>query len=511
MLAEWHPDDLGTEQNQQTEDVSEQKQPKQLNGTSQEFSQELNRLYQAQKYKQASRHQQEFELHQLAKTYDFPLAELRTLFQDYCEQQSIDSSDGLQQYYLKVNYGVRRLFQQTGLTLSKLTTYVGIFAGFWGLSTSILTYMENSESAKRQVIYKAWEVIKSNEEEVLGEGSQFRTNNGIYQALEDLNQKYHQNLSGLSLTQTNLTRIQMEERTDLSYSNFRKSNLSYAQLYSVNLNASNLEEAKFFKTNLQNALLKNAQLNKAELDSAKLQGANLTGAELKEAELFNTQLMNANLSNADLSGAQLHRADLSEANLKNVIWNNTDLNLANLSSVQNLDPEAVKTAKNFWSATYSPEMRLKVCWNYGGNLTLANLNDLSCSELYRKQLNGVDLSQLDLSESQLLNAEFKNANLQKTNFQNAQLFEANLEKANLEEANFKNARLDRANLKGANLKNAQLEGAELLCANLSAAQNLEPEQVKKAQNWRAAIYSKEVNRKLGLDKKPTFRVCQQQF
>ncbi len=308
MLAEWHPDDLETEQNKQTEDVSEQKQSKHLNRASQEFSQELNRLYQAQKSKHTSPHQQEFELHQLAKTYEFPLEELRILFQDYCEQQSIDSSEGLHQHYLKVNYGVRWFFKQTGLTLSKLTTYVGVFAGLWGLSTSIITYVKNSESAKRQVIYKAWEVIKSNEEEVLSEGSQFRTNNGIYQALEDLNQKYHQNLSGLSLTQTNLTRIHMEEGTDLSYSNFQKSNLSYAQLYSVNLNASNLEEAKFFKTNLQNALLKNAQLNQAELDSAKLQGANL-------------------------------------------------------SETQNLEPEQVKKAQNWRSAIYSKEMSRKLGLN----------------------------------------------------------------------------------------------------------------------------------------------------
>jgi len=134
--------------------------------------------------------------------------------------------------------------------------------------------------------------------------------------------------------------------------------------------------------------------------------------------------------------------------------------------------------------------------------------DLSCLNVARYFLKGIQLPEANLSCANLGSTNLSGANLT-----NANLVEANLNGADLSEATFDNARLVGANLKDSNLTNASLlktnlSGADLTNANLSNAklwdpdngelQDISPYQIKQAKNWDKAIYSPQFREKLGL-------------
>ncbi|MEO1561236.1 MAG: pentapeptide repeat-containing protein, partial [Cyanobacteria bacterium J06632_19] len=83
-----------------------------------------------------------------------------------------------------------------------------------------------------------------------------------------------------------------------------------------------------------------------------------------------------------------------------------------------------------------------------------------------------------LSNANLKNANFSNANLQGTNLSQAQLWGANFSSANLKSTNFK----------GADIKNS----------NFFLVENLTPQQIKAALNWREAKYDLDFRFQLGL-------------
>ncbi|MEM7762231.1 MAG: pentapeptide repeat-containing protein, partial [Cyanobacteria bacterium P01_A01_bin.40] len=131
-------------------------------------------------------------------------------------------------------------------------------------------------------------------------------NYGLYQELADLIKNYqHLNftVSSPSLRELSVSdRASLIQGYALGRRNFRRANLSSADLSQLNLADINLIEA--------------------DLSDANLQGTNLTNAKLIAANLSNTNLSNANLTNAKLIGA-----DLTETNLTN-----TDLTRANLTN-----------------------------------------------------------------------------------------------------------------------------------------------------------------------------------
>ena len=158
---------------------------------------------------------------------------------------------------------------------------------------------------------------------------------------------------------------------------------------------------------------------------------------LREANLIGLYLRGAYLSRADLGGAKLNRVDLREA-------------------------------------------------------------DLYRADLYRVDLRLADLRKIDLREADLNGANLGGANLSGANLREADLGGANLSGANLYRVDLYRADLSGANLYRAGLSGANLGGANLIGADLSGVKNIDPEQIKQANNWELAQFDEEMKEKLGL-------------
>jgi uncharacterized protein YjbI with pentapeptide repeats len=455
-----------------------------------ELNQDLQQLYEVKTC--SDLFQYDFFLRQLAQKYNFELEEFRQIFENYAQKKSLESSQGFQKQSLQVGYFINRFSYHAANSklFGILAALSGVGFTLFQFGTQIHSFVtelkEQNTIARRQVIYQAWDIIRKNQDREISDNESYRSNGGVTQALEDLH-SYEVNLSGLEIQRTQLVYLELQE-ADLSYSNFQGSNLNYSQFNGTNFNESNLENTKFFRAKLNNVFLRNSQLNNAELTSAQLNNSKLVNAELIGADLSNAQLKNADLTGANLTNAQLNRVNFEGANFQDVIWTNAELQKANFINAENLDPGKIREAKNWITATYNPEFIPELCWVHGGDITAVDFGQFNCKQLYFKQLDA--------------------ANFSGKNMQNVNLIEASLKQANLSQTNLQNALLHRVKFQGANFQNTNLENANLLCANLTDATNLEPQQVKKAANWRSAIYSKEFNRKLGLNTKPSFRVCE---
>ncbi len=145
------------------------------------------------------------------------------------------------------------------------------------------------------------------------------------------------------------------------------------------------------------------------------------------------------------------------------------------------------------------DANLKDAYLEGANLVGANLVG---AKLYGAYLEGANLVGANLNGAYLEGAILAVANLVRANLVGAKLYGANLVGANLESANLESANLVGANLVRANLESAKLDGAYLVRANLKNAENLTPEQVKKAKDWEKAKYSEEFRAQLGLPLEP---------
>ena len=457
-----------------------------------ELNLDLQQLYEVKTHSEFFHY--DFLLRQLAQKYSFELEEFRKIFTNYSQKKSLESSQGFQKQSLQVGYFINRFSEQTANSkvFSIIAALSGVAFTLFQFGTQIHSFVtelkEQNTIARRQVIYEAWDIIRKNQDQKITDDKAYRSNGGVTQALQDLN-KSEVNLSGLKIQQTQLVRLKLEKIADLSYSIFKGSNLNYSEfLPETNFNESNLENTRFFRAKLNNVYLINSHLNQAELTSAELNGANLTNAILKDADLTNAQLNGADLTQANLTNAQLNRTNFKGANFQDVTWTNAELQEANFIDAKNINFTKIREAKNWITATYDPEFIPELCWVHGGDIGSVDLSQYNCKQLYFKQLNS---------------ANFSGANLQKV-----KLSTATLNQANFIQANLQNAQLHRVNFQGANLQDANLENAELFCANLTNVINLEPQQVKKAVNWRAAFYSKELSRELGLKTKPSFRVCE---
>jgi len=134
----------------------------------------------------------------------------------------------------------------------------------------------------------------------------------------------------------------------------------------------------------------------------------------------------------------------------------------------------------------------------------ANLEEVSLSgtDFY-----GVDLENANLKGADLRGANFHYANLKKANLSEADLTAANFRRANLKEANMEGANLTLTNFCEACLERASFKGAFLMAtsfvrANVKGANfcgvSLEKVRIKKARNWKLAVYDENQKKMLGL-------------
>ncbi|MEL6439106.1 MAG: pentapeptide repeat-containing protein [Cyanobacteria bacterium J06621_8] len=186
---------------------------------------------------------------------------------------------------------------------------------------------------------------------------------------------------------------------------FRKTELTEANLQGVKLHEANFNEAKLVLSDFSDAQLVENNFFQADLRDVNFSKANLSQADLSWADLRRTNFSFANLSEASLLDAQLFEANFCEANLFR-----SDLSLANLS---------------------------------GTNLNRVNLNeadllkahlistDLSLAKLYRANLIEADLSKADLRKADLCEADLTRVTALSTDFTGAILTGACIEDWNI--------------------------------------------------------------------------------
>lgn len=209
-----------------------------------------------------------------------------------------------------------------------------------------------------------------------------------------------------------------------------------------------LEELASDGVSLRNIDVPNADLKRIDLTGADLVGANLTGVDFTQARLEQANLSKAKLYRARLYGASFLKAKLESTDLREVLYD-----------------EYTKFPIGFNAAAA------------GAYLIAPH----------------VSLQQVKLSKAILWGVNLQSANLEGSDFAEASFRGAVLKNANLQSANLKGAKFGNANLEGAKLNNANIEGA-----NFWNAKGLTIEQVKSAQNWETAEYSKHFCEQLGL-------------
>jgi uncharacterized protein YjbI with pentapeptide repeats len=104
-------------------------------------------------------------------------------------------------------------------------------------------------------------------------------------------------------------------KVDLSEAQLQGASLAGAQLQGANLHGAQLQGATLDWASLQGADLNYAKLQGAKLDSANLQGAALSAAELQGASLKDVKLQGASLKDAKLQGADFKSSTLDGANM----------------------------------------------------------------------------------------------------------------------------------------------------------------------------------------------------
>ncbi|MEM7556178.1 MAG: pentapeptide repeat-containing protein [Cyanobacteria bacterium P01_A01_bin.84] len=185
------------------------------------------------------------------------------------------------------------------------------------------------------------------------------------------------------------------------------------------------------------------------------------------------------------------------------------------------DTKIIQKLKIDWSTADLSHINLSNAKLITAKLTGANLTSakLSAANLIAADLTGANLTSATLSRVKLLAAKLSGAKLIDTKLNGANLFIATLFNADLSAADLSGAYLSGAYLSGATLSGADLSGADLsgatlsrvklIDANLNCAifwdkksgkqtQNITPEQIKQAKNWKKAIYSPEFRKELGL-------------
>lgn len=241
------------------------------------------------------------------------------------------------------------------------------------------------------------------------------------------------------------------------------------ELPEVDLAAEMADGAKGY--NWREADLRNCRLEGIDASESLYPNGLLFAAKAREADFTRSSMFSAECSRADFQGAKLQRANfrhafLSEAKLQKADLRGADFHRATLGEIvryiRRLDNKF-----NFKAANLA-----------GANLKSARFEYAFCWRCMMRQANlgGIYGQEADFSEC---NLEF--------------------------------ARLNSANLLGANLSNtvigwATFFGTNLKFVNFLGAQDLNPEQVKVAEDWKLAYYDKPLLEALGLEPKHNSRV-----
>ena len=245
--------------------------------------------------------------------------------------------------------------------------------------------------------------------------------------------------AGRSVAGKRISRISLEEGTDL-----QKQDLSYCMLTSGTLNGVLLNDALLPGADLSNTEMEDAQLSRCKLLGANMFRVNLNRAKLDGADLGKAVLVQAALRDVDLTKARLTEADLIFADLDGAFGEDVDFSRANLSS-----------------ALLS-----------GARLPGARFRNSFCEK-----------------------AEFRHAELPRADFQMTNLAETKFEGANLTNANFHSS-----NLTGADFSNADVSGADFSQARLDGADLNDAKNVLEADftgsAWREALLPEELRQQL---------------
>jgi len=130
---------------------------------------------------------------------------------------------------------------------------------------------------------------------------------GVNLSRQSLGGKYRVSVSSQPLS-TNPEGLGYAKPVDLTGSDMRGANLSFANLTEVTFNKTLLNEADLRSTNLTDAQFIGADLSGANLQDAQLDGTNFQDADLSGADLRGCDLSKVNLAGADLTDALLEKS-----------------------------------------------------------------------------------------------------------------------------------------------------------------------------------------------------------
>ncbi|QPJ60834.1 MAG: pentapeptide repeat-containing protein [Candidatus Nitronauta litoralis] len=157
--------------------------------------------------------------------------------------------------------------------------------------------------------------------------------------------------TGAFLAKANLENADLSE-SDFSDSDFRAANLKNARMVSGNFSLSNFDGAT-----LEKAEMTLMTCFYCSWKNVILMNADLTGVRLNDAILDGTDIWHANLQDLDLTAASLVGVDFQSSNMQGTRLKNADVKFAYFANVKGLNPEQVKSSRNWRWALYDDAMR----------------------------------------------------------------------------------------------------------------------------------------------------------
>lgn len=301
------------------------------------------------------------------------------------------------------------------------------------------------------------------------------------------------NFASLQFNRTNLSNLDLRNgllsgtrlflttatNTDFSHSTGKKWEAEASDLRSSNFAKTRLTNAVFFSSKLDGADFKDSRLvsgsfSKSKFRSARFDGALLQSMSVREASFVESSFLRSRIKSVTFESCDFSQADFSQAIMTNIAFHScnlagakltgADIRGVNLMSASGLQPEQVKTAKNWRLAIHGADMRRQL-------------------DLPDDYLRGCDLNFVEFGAGEIGDLDLSRANLANAGFSKASLRNANLQAADLQRARFYKVDFSRANLIGANLKWASLQQANFSDADLSGA-DLSGDQ----HGWFAAVF-----------------------
>ncbi|MDM0012002.1 pentapeptide repeat-containing protein [Variovorax sp. J22P168] len=159
----------------------------------------------------------------------------------------------------------------------------------------------------------------------------YRGPDASYRILGQLKRLVELGVQSFQLPEAILNEVEISD-VSLKDSNLRAVNFANTTLLRVTLENCQCEAAIFAGARFRHVVLSNVNLRRAKFQGAQLNGCNFSGCELQMADFTNADLRSAIFRDVDCRGVK---------------FKNADLRSANFIGAKNLDPEALKEAKNF--------------------------------------------------------------------------------------------------------------------------------------------------------------------